>query len=131
VDGSAGVAMFAHLNPERKSPMNFFTNIKTWFTHTAWPSIESFFGGVVADELPLAEQVVSQVIAQAPEIIDTSKPLVSLGNVTTAAAKSVESQAISVGVNAIAVAATNAISAAQTAAAAAAGQPAATQQSGA
>jgi len=44
--------------------MNFFSQIATWATHTAWPAIEGFLGGVVHDEVAAATPIVESTVAQ-------------------------------------------------------------------
>lgn len=48
--------------------MSFFSNLKTWAVHTAWPTIESFLGKVTSDGLaaaaPFAAEAVSELTTQ-------------------------------------------------------------------
>lgn len=48
--------------------MDFFSNFKSWLTHSAWPTIETFLGGVVHDEVaavaPIAQSAVNELAAE-------------------------------------------------------------------
>lgn len=47
--------------------MKFFTNLKTWFAHSAWPGIESFLGGMVHSEVEALAPIARDAVAQLSE----------------------------------------------------------------
>ena len=55
--------------------MNFFFNLKDWFSHTAWPTVETFLGGLVHSEVaavaPIAQQAVAELTAEEATAIAT------------------------------------------------------------
>lgn len=55
--------------------MSLFSSIEDWASHTAWPTIKTFFGGLVKDEVaavaPLANQAIAELAAEEATAIAT------------------------------------------------------------
>lgn len=90
-----------------------FKNLLTWlqsfWEHDALPEISTFATTVVADELPVAKQLVAAEIASIPADLAASKPLVAAAQAGQQALDNAKAQGISVGIGAITVAASNAV----------------------
>lgn len=87
--------------------MSFLSTLVSWGT-----DLVTFLEGLAESEAPVAKAVVAQVIAEAPQILTASKPLVAAGQVAAAAGEKALANNIQVSNGSLAVAAVNAVNAA-------------------
>lgn len=88
--------------------MDFLTNLESWVTHSAWPTIKTFFGGVVASEVaavqPLATQAVAELTAEEAAAV-VSGNTANTGHILAAIVKNttqkMEAAAVTAGANSI------------------------------
>lgn len=91
--------------------MDFFSNLKTWLTHTAWPVFEAFMKPVVHDEIaaltPIAEAAVANLMVQEAQALATGNAK-NTGHILAAVVTKTEAAAtaagLSVGTNSLLVA---------------------------
>lgn len=55
--------------------MSLFSNLEDWFSHSAWPTVKTFLGGLVHDEVaaiaPIAQRKVAELTAAEATAIAT------------------------------------------------------------
>lgn len=95
--------------------MNRFGTLMSWcqgfLNHTALPAIAAFIASIMHDELDVATALVAKIIDGIPASLAADKPLVALGAIAAAAGAQAEKDSVTVGTNALAVAAANAVAA--------------------
>lgn len=93
--------------------MNRFGTLMAWaqgfLNHSALAAIATFIASVIHDELDVAEKFVRSVIDGVTKEMADDTPGVALGSIITAAAAAAGKDGVKVGLNALTIAAANAL----------------------